>query len=102
MTSVTRDGLIEFKFFRPGVRQVMVVGDFNGWRKDALPMHSVGSGWWRAEAQLQGGDYRFRYLADDAWYLDYASYGVEILETGDNSVLHVPAGCGEQRVRNVA
>ena len=91
MTSVTRDGVVEFKFFRPNVRSVTVVGDFNGWRTDALSMVSKGDGWWRAETQLQGGDYRFRYLADQEWFADYASHGIEYPQTGGcDSLLVVP------------
>ena len=90
MTSVTRDGKVEFLFFRPRVRQVSVVGDFNGWRRDALHMQGDGEGWWRAEARLRGGDYRFRYLADDAWFTDYAANGIEIGRLGCNSLLTVP------------
>jgi len=100
MTNVTRDGLVQFRFFRPDVQGVTVVGDFNGWRTDALPMHPAASGWWRAETQLQGGDYRFRYLADGVWYTDYAAYGIELHQKMHNSVLHVPE-C-PQRLRNVA
>jgi hypothetical protein len=53
-------------------------------------MHPDGDGWWRAETQLHGGDYRFRYLADDDWYTDYASNGIEIGRLGCNSLLTVP------------
>ena len=91
MTSVTRDGVVEFKFFRPNVRQVTIVGDFNGWRTDALHMIAQGDGWWRAETQLQGGDYRFRYLADQDWFADYASHGIEYGKAGGcDSLLVVP------------
>lgn len=98
MTSVTTDGKVEFSFFRPDVRQVTVVGDFNSWRMDALQMESRGDGWWRAEMQLQGGDYRFRYLADGTWYTDYASNGVEIGKMGCNSVLVVPETSHETQI----
>lgn len=90
MTSITRDGIVEFRFFRPRVRQVTVVGDFNGWRRDALLMSAQGDGWWRAETRLQGGDYRFRYLADGVWYTDYAANGIESGQLGWNSLLYVP------------
>ena len=105
MTSVSRDGMVEFRFYRPRVRQVSVVGDFNGWRKDALHMTSQGDGWWRAQLQLQQGDYRFRYLADETWFADYASHGVESEQHGWNSILVIPesANKAEQRhVRQVA
>ena len=91
MTSVTRDGTVEFRFYRPDVKCVAVVGDFNGWRTDALHMSADGDGWWRAETQLQGGDYRFRYLADQEWFADYASHGIEYPQTGGcDSLLVVP------------
>ena len=96
MTTISRDGIVEFRFFRPQVRQVTVVGDFNGWRRDALLMKAQGDGWWRAEAQLQGGDYRFRYLADETWYTDYASNGIEIGKMGCNSLLVVPEAAVER------
>ena len=96
MTSVSRDGVVEFRFFRPHVRRVTVVGDFNAWRTDAMQMIAQGDGWWRAEAQLQGGDYRFRYLADEIWYPDYASHGVEFGKTGCDSLLVVPKRAGKQ------
>jgi len=98
MTSVTRDGVVKFRFYRPDVRQVWVVGDFNGWRRDALPMAAEGDGWWRAETTLHGGDYRFRYLADGAWFTDYASHGIEAGNMGCDSVLVVPRKAGRKTI----
>ena len=98
MTTVTRDGVVEFRFYRPDVSQVSVVGCFNGWRRDALPMRAQGDGWWRAELKLHGGDYRFRYLADGVWFPDYASNGIEMGKTGCDSLLFVP---GLDRSKNI-
>jgi hypothetical protein len=53
-------------------------------------MNATGDGWWRAEITLQGGDYRFRYLADGAFFPDYASNGIELGKTGWDSLLYVP------------
>ena len=94
MTSVKRDGRVEFRFFRPGVTQVKVAGDFNGWSHGgdgALEMRPQDDGWWAAEAKLDAGEYRFRYLADGTWFTDFASHGVEMSKLGWNSVLVVPA-----------
>ena len=105
MTSVSQDGWVEFRFYRPNVQQVNVVGDFNGWCRDALPMSCSGDGWWRARARLHGGDYRFRYLADGAWYTDYASNGIdiEVGKPGLNSLLSVPGTeQSEEDARQVA
>jgi 1,4-alpha-glucan branching enzyme len=90
MTSITRDGSVEFRFFRPGARMVAVMGDFNEWGKDALTMCDDGGGWWVGRLRLRHGEYRFRYLADGQWYTDYASYGVESGKTGFTSVLVTP------------
>jgi len=97
MTSVTKDGMVRFKFFRPQVRQVTIVGDFNGWRRDVLHMQPDGEGWWRAETQLHGGDYRFRYLADGTWFADYASNGIETGKFGFDSLLVVPDALNANR-----
>ena len=107
MTSVTRDGVVEFEFFRPNVRSVTVVGDFNDWSKDALHMVTRGDGWWRAEMKLSGGDYRFRYLADQEWFADYASHGIEYRQAGGcDSLLVVPKSAkkaeAQKPVRQVA
>jgi 1,4-alpha-glucan branching enzyme len=97
MTTVTTDGVVEFRFYRPDVRQVSVVGSFNGWRRDELPMRAQGDGWWRAEIQLHGGDYRFRYLADDKFFPDYASNGIDMGKFGWESLLFIPKTAGRQQ-----
>ena len=92
MTSVTRDGSVEFSFYRKGARRVQVVGDFavpNG-RGDALEMFGDDDGWWRATMRLASGEYRFHYVADGECYPDYASHGVEMNELGVSSILIVP------------
>lgn len=92
MTSVAKDGLVEFWFYRRGAGGVRVVGDFAGpgLAGGALDMETCGDGWWRATATLHSGEYRFRYVADGEWYTDYASNGVEMGETGVTSVLVIP------------
>ena len=90
MTSVDRDGTVEFWFYRKGARQVRVVGDFADWRGGGLAMADGGDGWWRLSTRLGSGEYRFRYVADGQWYTDYASNGIEVDKLGVNSVLVVP------------
>lgn len=89
MTSIKDNGVVEFEFFRSGVRNVQLIGDFTGWDNNPLAMTPVGNGWWKATAKLASGEYRFRYFADGQWYTDYASYGIEMTEHGMNSVLVV-------------
>ena len=90
MTSVNRDGAVEFWFYRRDVREVRVVGDFDAGPGDNLRMACEGDGWWRLTATLAAGEYRFRYVADGQWYADYASNGIEMGDLGVDSVLIVP------------
>src|SRR5687768_16577141 len=90
MTSVGKDGTVEFAFYRRGVRGVRVVGDFASRRGGDLEMADDGDGWWRLSAVLGAGEYRFRYAADGEWFAEYASNGIEVGETGVSSVLVVP------------
>jgi len=80
---------VEFRFFRPQARQVYVVGDFNRWRTNAMPMRRRSDGYWCARARLPAGVFKFRYLADGEWFSDYAAFGVEPGPFGLDSVVRV-------------
>ena len=67
MTSVRNGNTVEFRFYRPGVSSVHVAGDFNGWKRQGLPMRHTGGGWWVATADLADGEYRFRYIDRLDW-----------------------------------
>ena len=90
MTSITTEGKVQFRFFRPNVNLVRVIGDFTGREGDGLTMKSAGDGWWSAELEAAPGDYRFRYLADGAWFPDYAAFGIEATGVGFKSVVRIP------------
>ena len=90
MTTSDGNGCVTFRFYRPEVSQVLVLGSFNGWHGDSLTMATAGDGWWSITAELPPGEYRFRYRADGEWFTDYAAYGVEQSKHGWNSVLIVP------------
>ena len=94
MTSVTVDGCVEFRFYRPQASRVCVVGEFNSWIDGVLPMRPEGNGWRTASTQLSPGDYRFRYVADGQWFTDFASHGVELKKQTWNSVLLVQEAAG--------
>jgi len=84
-------GVATFRFRRPQASGVWIAGDFNDWRTDALPMQSVGDGWWTARLPLKPGAYRFRYYADGQWYVDYLAFGIRYGAFGPDGVLYVPA-----------
>jgi 1,4-alpha-glucan branching enzyme len=96
MTSITRDGRVEFRFYRPGAADVQIVGTFNNWNPKTLSMRPMGEpGWWTATTTIEPGEHFFRYIADGHWYTDFAANGVERNKHGWNSILIVP----EQRMR---
>jgi 1,4-alpha-glucan branching enzyme len=86
----TRNGKTEFRFHRPGARQVFLAGDFNDWDKATLPMRREPNGYWCCRLQLPEGVYQFRYYADGEWYTDYAAFGIAWAPFGCNSVLVMP------------
>jgi 1,4-alpha-glucan branching enzyme len=90
MTKLKGNGSVEFRFFRPEASRVNIAADFNGWN-GSLSMEPTGDGWWVVTTSLRPGEYRFRYLADGAWYTDYAAHGVEFGPMGWNAVLVVPS-----------
>lgn len=88
MVTVRRN-VVEFKFIRPGAAKVYLVGDFNGWRPDEIPMRQAEPGVWTTRLRLPDGTYRFRYRADGQWYTDFASFGVEPGPYGPVGVVYV-------------
>ena len=80
---------VEFRFFRPGAKQVFLVGDFNGWNSSGCPMIRATDGEWRCRLTLPEGSHQFKYLADGEWFLDYAAFGLEHGPYGMNSVVMV-------------
>jgi 1,4-alpha-glucan branching enzyme len=89
MVRVSKSG-VEFSFFRPGAREVFVVGDFTGWRHDQVPMKRNARGYWKARIRLPNGTFRFRYYADGQWYTDYAAFGIEPGPYGPVGIVYVP------------
>jgi len=94
MTSVSKPGHVEFRFFRRDVSGVRVVGDFGTPFEAGFEMTGDADGWWCATATLRPGEYRFRYVADGVWFADYASNGIEVSKAGVHSVLVVSEGSG--------
>jgi 1,4-alpha-glucan branching enzyme len=94
MTSIRANGVVEFRFYRPGVAAASVRGDFDAASDaaacDELLMCRDEAGWWTATAKLPAGEYRFRYFADGEWFPDYAAHGVEFEMKAWRSVLVVP------------
>ncbi|WNJ16860.1 isoamylase early set domain-containing protein [Pontibacter sp. G13] len=58
-----------------GAKDITIVGDFNDWNSEALPMKGLKNGSFTATVDLPSGkEYQFRYLLDgDKWENDEAA-----------------------------
>jgi 1,4-alpha-glucan branching enzyme len=89
MVTQKGDGTLEFRFFRPNARRVVLTGDFNNWSQSGPPMTRQTDGIWRSRLHLAPGVYQFRYLADGQWYVDHAAFGIQQGPFGPNAVVKV-------------
>jgi 1,4-alpha-glucan branching enzyme len=49
--------------------RIHLLGEFNGWSRDSLPLRPNRNGQWEVEVELEAGrEYRFRYLIDGEYY----------------------------------
>jgi 1,4-alpha-glucan branching enzyme len=74
---------------------VHLVGDFNAWNQNDMPMHRNGSGRWQLTLPLKTGkEFQFRYLVDgQRWYNDWnADSYVTNPYGGKNSVVNTKNG----------
>jgi hypothetical protein len=53
-----------FRCHAPGAREVVLVGDFNGWDPEADPLAPAPDGWWQLAVRLPAGSFTYVYLAD--------------------------------------
>ncbi len=76
-----------------GSTTVFLVGDFNEWSLNSLPMKRMKDGSFKLSLELKPGNvYQFRYLLDgERWENDWSADGYCYSEFGncDNSVVHV-------------
>ena len=83
---------VTFEMPANGARSVALVGDFNGWDKEATPLKKrKKDGVWAGSLNLPTGQsYQFKYWVDDErWENDWAADDyVPNGFGGDNSILH--------------
>lgn len=63
---------VQFVLVMPAARTVTLVGDFNDWEPDGLPMQrSAAEGVWSVTLPLAPGRYRYSFVVDGTrWYAD--------------------------------
>lgn len=63
------DGKVSFALWAPWKKSVTLVGDFNGWDRNATPMTVSDEGMWWVELELQPGEYGYQYVIDGETYI---------------------------------
>jgi 1,4-alpha-glucan branching enzyme len=76
MVTLEQDGRLVFRAYAPDATKVEVVGAFNGWGEQRLPMAPGFGGVWQLELTPGPGEYLFRYLIDGLrWAVDDDAHG---------------------------
>jgi len=94
---IVQDSDVTFRFYRPQATSVFLAGEFNGWNRDNLPLSRSQDGYWTVTLRLAPGEYRFRYLGDGQWFVDYAAFGVTHGPFGLDGVVRVSPASAAQR-----
>jgi hypothetical protein len=86
--------LVRFIIQQPGAQRVSLVGDFNGWQADAMPLASSPDGSvWSLTLPLPAGRYEYAFVVDgERWVADPAASSVRDEFGGETSVLRLTGG----------
>ena len=76
MVTLEADGRIVFRIYAPRAREVLVVGAFEQWWEQRIPMTAGFGGVWHLRLHPGPGEFLFRYLIDrETWATDDAAHG---------------------------
>lgn len=89
--------LVRFVIREPGAQRVSLVGDFNGWSRDATPLEaSADAATWTLTLPLAPGRYEYAFVVDgERWIADPSARTVRDEFGGETSVLRL-AGNGDR------
>ena len=67
-----RKKVFTFTLRAPGAKEVILVGDFNGWdvNNGGIRMKKSDDGIWTAGVELTSGRYEYKFIVDGEWKLD--------------------------------
>lgn len=100
MLTLDDDGTLTLTVSLPGARRIEVVGTFEGWHEQHLPMEQIDEGVWRLRLVPPPGEHLFRYLVDDQyWLLDGSAHGSRLSVRGyEMSRVWVPPTPGSDAI----
>ena len=67
---------INFSYFAPKAKKVVIIGDFNHWSGDDYPMERMPDGAWYLQVAMHSGNHRYLFLVDGEPQLDPKANGV--------------------------
>lgn len=79
---------VRFVLVAPGAVRVSVVGDFNQWNANAMPLRKLTDGTWIVDVPLGAGRYAYAFVVDGRIQVDPSAPRAEG-EFGENSILMV-------------
>ncbi len=86
-----RKGTVEFRVYKPQARFISLVGDFNHWNPENDLLRRGEDSIWRLKKRLAPGEYRYKFVVDGRWEVDYFNGQSAADETGGVcSLLRVP------------
>ena len=81
---------VNFYYASPEAKSVSVVGEFNDWNPNSLPMQRRVDGWWFIQVSLTHGHHHYLFLVDGTPTLDPKATGtVQAYQYGKASMVAV-------------
>ena len=71
---------VNFYYARPEAGSVSLIGDFNDWDPNSLPMQRRVDGWWFLQVPITHGHHRYLFLVDGTPTLDPNATGTVQME----------------------
>ena len=82
------EATVRFVFVAPGAARVSVVGDFNQWNADAMPLRKLSDGTWVVDVPIGPGRYAYAFVVDGKIEVDPVAPRASG-DFGENSILMV-------------
>jgi hypothetical protein len=90
--TATKTVNVDFAFFEPDAKQVLLGANFNDWARNATTMERKEGGRWKTTLSLTPGRYQYKFIVDGQWMPDPLARENVFNEYGTlNSVVEVRA-----------
>ncbi|MBK9696150.1 MAG: alpha amylase C-terminal domain-containing protein [Propionibacteriaceae bacterium] len=90
MGALVGPGGIGFRVWAPHAEAVSVIGSFNEWDAEALPLAAEGNGYWYglSDSAAVGDEYRFQLTAGDSSFSRVDPYAAQVTNSIGNGVIY--------------